>query len=138
MRQQLGKLHPALAAWMKLVGRTENIARLLVEVDLQIATRISLTAPLVQRRLVIEQVHLARATMLEQTDNRAGFWAKVSRFRGIGRQRPCRCQKVSQRKRPESASGTAKKRAAGEEVQDSIISVHAHSRSMNSFDAKSI
>ena len=69
--QQLGELDPRLALPGELEGRGEQVARLLVEVDLQPA-RVGLAVPLRQLGLGVEQVHLARPAVLEQADDRLG------------------------------------------------------------------
>src|SRR5438477_9067423 len=73
MRQQLAQLHPALAELLELVRAAKAVSLLLVEMDLQVTARIRLSVVLRQLGLGIEQVHLARAAMLEQADDGLGL-----------------------------------------------------------------
>src|ERR1043166_133085 len=52
------------------VGRLQQFAGLLLEMNLQILVRIFFPIPFVELGLRIEQVHLAGATMLEKTNDR--------------------------------------------------------------------
>lgn len=72
MRKEFRQVHAALAARAELIGGAEDVAGLLVKVDLQLAARVWLPAVFVEGRLVVEQVHLRRPAVLEQTDDGAG------------------------------------------------------------------
>src|SRR5689334_8504 len=108
MRQQFGQLHAALPARMKFVGRAEHIARLFVEMDLEAAAGIGLAAPLVQRGFAIEEIHLARTTMLEQADNGLCARAMMAGSGRIGSAGAGRPEQVRQGKRAKAARRATK------------------------------
>jgi hypothetical protein len=65
VRQQFRNFRPALAMLLKFEGRFEELACLLLKMNLKILARIFLPIPFVQFRLRIEQIHLARTPVLK-------------------------------------------------------------------------
>ena len=84
VRQQLAEHHPRLAVRPEPERRGQQVARLLVEVDLELAG-IRLAVMLRQLGLGVEQVHLARPAVLEQADDRLGSGAWRCRPSTAGR-----------------------------------------------------
>jgi len=122
VRQQLRQLHAAPAAWTELVGRAEHVTRLLVEVDFKIPAGIRLAAPFVQRGFAVEEVHLARATVLEQADDRFRARTMLAGLRWIRGQRKPRAEELRQRQRAEAAGGTAEEGATGKGIKGTVHS----------------
>ena len=111
VREELRQLHAALAMRTKLVGRAQDIAGLLVEVDLQVASRIGLATPAIQSGLGVEEVHLAGPAMLEQADHGPRPGPPMGRRRGSRSEQPPPREQVLQR-HPPQASGRAPQEAA--------------------------
>src|SRR5262245_13833405 len=69
MGQEFGKLDAGLSVPGKPEGRGQQVALLLVEMDLEL-TGMRLAVVPAQLGLRVEQIHLARAAVLEQADDR--------------------------------------------------------------------
>ena len=122
VRQQFGEFHPGLAVLLKLERRFQKFAGLFVEMDFQVLVRIILAVPPREFGFGIEQIHLARSAVLEETNDGLGFGRMVwgtggegSRGvedRGRARRGPIQGEQMGQGQTTQPARRIAEKRAA--------------------------
>jgi hypothetical protein len=101
VRQQFRKRHPALSAGTERVGSAQDIAGLFVEMNLQFTARERFPIPAVERRFFIEEIHLTRAAVLKEADDRLRPWPWQFRIRrpdgGCGTRRFRGTRRVAQK-----------------------------------------
>ena len=81
MGQQLGEFHAAFPVRAKTERRAEQVFCRVIEVDLELS-RVGLPAKTRKLGLGVEQVHLARSAVLEETDDRLGAGRVMGRRLG--------------------------------------------------------
>ena len=130
MRNKLAEDHSRLAMRLKPKRRGQQLARLLVEVNLELA-RIGLALMLRERGLGVKQIHLARPAMLEQADHRPGSCSAIGNDAGtdlrptgffeIAATGLLLLEQMSQGQRPDGPRVSAQESAA---IQGKETSIH--------------
>jgi hypothetical protein len=113
-------MHAALALRAKLIGSPQHIARLLVEVNLEIPARIRLPTPTIQRGFVVEEVHLTRTAMLKETDDSPRLGTPVRGRNGSGCQKWVPRQQLLKREETQASGRTLQKTTPRQEIHGGV------------------
>ena len=113
-------MHAALALRPKLIGSPQHIARLLVEVNLQIPARIRLPTPTIQGGFVVEEVHLTGAPVLKETDDSPRLGTPVCGRDGSGCQKWVPRQQLLKREESQASGRTPQKTTPRQEIHGGV------------------